>query len=153
MLGTISNTVILFYLYFIYTFSFTVRSWVLDLTFFWIRRTLCNHLRLYFPVVSLHIIDTLTPIPSTMWIYAEKPLNVLKCNCLECLYWWINERRNPQKAEEIFQMMKRDCCDTYTMLINLYGKVSSLHTSSTYTIFFFFIKWIQFQISVHKISY
>jgi pentatricopeptide repeat protein len=63
---------------------------------------------------------------------------------------------NPQKAEEIFQRMKRDCCepsvDTYTMLINLYGKVSSLHTSSTYIIFFFFIKCIQFQISVHKIS-
>jgi pentatricopeptide repeat protein len=51
---------------------------------------------------------------------------------------------NPQKAEEIFQRMKRDCCepsvDTYTMLINLYGKVSSLHTSSTYIIFFFLHK-------------
>lgn len=36
---------------------------------------------------------------------------------------------NAQKAIQIFQRMKRDCCqpstDTYTMLINLYGKVSS----------------------------
>lgn len=35
---------------------------------------------------------------------------------------------NPQKAVEIFQRMKRDQCqpstETYTMLINLYGKVS-----------------------------
>lgn len=37
---------------------------------------------------------------------------------------------NPQKAEEIFQRMKRDQCepsaDTYTMLINIYGKVSRI---------------------------
>ena len=37
---------------------------------------------------------------------------------------------NPQKAEEIFQRMKRDQCepsaDTYTMLINVYGKVSTI---------------------------
>lgn len=34
---------------------------------------------------------------------------------------------NPEKAIEIFQRMKRDCCqpntETYTMMINLYGKV------------------------------
>lgn len=37
---------------------------------------------------------------------------------------------NPDKAEEIFQRMKREGCkpstETYTMLINLYGKVSLL---------------------------
>lgn len=36
--------------------------------------------------------------------------------------------RNFDKAEEVFQRMKRDGCklstETYTMLINLYGKVS-----------------------------
>lgn len=35
--------------------------------------------------------------------------------------------REPEKAVEIFQRMKRENCrpstDTYTMLINLYGKV------------------------------
>lgn len=35
---------------------------------------------------------------------------------------------NPDKAEEIFERMKRDGCkpstETYTMLINLYGKVN-----------------------------
>ena len=34
---------------------------------------------------------------------------------------------NPNKVEEIFQRLKRDGCkpstETYTMLINLYGKV------------------------------
>jgi len=37
---------------------------------------------------------------------------------------------NSNKVEEIFQRMKRDACkpttETYTMLINLYGKVSLL---------------------------
>ncbi|GJW60651.1 pentatricopeptide repeat-containing protein [Tanacetum coccineum] len=38
--------------------------------------------------------------------------------------------RNSQKAIEIYQRMKRNCCqpstDTYTMLINLYGKENNL---------------------------
>jgi pentatricopeptide repeat protein len=37
---------------------------------------------------------------------------------------------NPQRAIEIFQRMKSDGCqpstDTYTLLINLHGKVSSV---------------------------
>jgi pentatricopeptide repeat protein len=58
---------------------------------------------------------------------------------------------NPQKAEAIFQRMKRDCCepsvDTYTMLINLYGKVCSIVFIIKLTIFFI-KKCIQFPISV-----
>lgn len=43
---------------------------------------------------------------------------------------------NPQKAVEIFQRMKRDCCqpstETYTLMINLYGKVSQILFSFIY---------------------
>lgn len=52
---------------------------------------------------------------------------------------------NFQKAEEIFQRMKKDCCqpsvNTYTMLINLYGKVSSMvFTINLYNFFSFSFK-------------
>ena len=151
------NIVILFYLYLIYTFSFTVRSWVPDLTFFWIRSTSCNHLRLYFPVVSLHITDTLTSIPSTMWIYAERPLNVLRCNCLQCLYWWINERRKPSKSrrdlpEDEERLLWTICWYLYNVDKLIWKGEFIAYIIYLYN-FFFFIKCIQFQISMHKISY
>lgn len=59
---------------------------------------------------------------------------------------------NPQKAEEIFQRMKKECCEplvnTYTMLINLYGKVSSMvFTINFYNLFSFsFKKYIQISV-------
>lgn len=53
--------------------------------------------------------------------------------------------RNTQKAVEIFQRMKRDRCkpstDTYTMMINLYGKVP-------YHLFF---SYIVFNVGVKKL--
>lgn len=59
---------------------------------------------------------------------------------------------NPQKAEEIFQRMKKECCEpsvnSYTMLINLYGKVSSMvFTINLYNLFsFIFKKYIQISV-------
>ena len=59
----------------------------------------------------------------------------------------LTKRGNPQKAVEIFQRMKRDCCqpstDTYTMLINLYGKASSIELKLIFLSVLFGDMWMR----------
>ena len=52
----------------------------------------------YILLFSMDTIGMPTPRLYRMWIYAEISLNVFRCSCLQCFYWWINEGRKPSKS-------------------------------------------------------